>query len=69
MKIAAKRTTGKQRRKGEQASNEPDTSKSSLPPTKKRKSKVMNQKERDMLLASLSSIDFSVLQSEVLCQI
>ena len=40
-------------------------SESFLPPIKKRKSKAMNQRQREELLASLNSVDFSVFQSEV----
>ena len=69
VKSVAKQTTEKQTqgpRKGAQADNEPaQMSESSLPPTKKRKSKAMNHTEREELLASLNSIDFSVFQSEV----
>ena len=40
-------------------------SKSSLPPVKKRKSKIMNKNEQNELMASLDSLHFSVLKREV----
>ncbi|XP_065907351.1 uncharacterized protein [Dysidea avara] len=48
------------------ANKEPSqTPESCLPPPKKKKSKVMNQRERNEMLASLESVDLSVLLSEV----
>lgn len=49
-----------------QANTDPTQNyKSSLPSVKKRKSKTMNKNEQNELIASLESLDFSVLRREV----
>jgi len=56
----------KRRGKVLQANTDPTQNyKSSLPPVKKRKSKIMNKPEQNELMASLDSLDFSALKTEV----
>ena len=57
---------GKGQRKAVTASKDPShTPESFLPPPKKKKSEVMNQRERNEMLAYLESIDFPVFLHEI----